>query len=66
METIKKLYIVNEDHQRIAVQIDIKDFERLEKILEDYALGQLMEKNDSDENLDLQEAKKYYDHLDKA
>ncbi len=66
METIKKKYIVDEDQQRIAVQIDIRDFERIERILEDYALGQLMEENDPEENLDLQNAKKYYDQLKKA
>lgn len=66
METIKKKYIVDEDQQRIAVQIDIRDFERIERILEDYALGQLMEENDPKENLDLQNAKKYYDQLKKA
>lgn len=66
METIKKKYIVDEDQQRIAVQIDIRDFERIERILEDYALGQLMEENDPEENLDLQNARKYYDQLKKA
>lgn len=65
MEAIKKQYIVNENQERIAVQIDIADFEKIERILEDYALGKLMEENDLSENLDLQEARKLYDQLDK-
>ena len=66
MEAIKKRYIVDEDQKKIAVQIDIADFEKIEQILEDYALGRLIEENNPEENLDLQEAKKYYDQLDKA
>ena len=66
MEAIKKRYIVDEDQKKIAVLIDIADFEKIEQILEDYALGRLMEENNPEENLDLQEAKKYYDQLDKA
>ena len=66
MEAIKKKYIVDEDQRKIAVQIDIDDFEKIEQILEDYALGKLMEENDPSEKLDLQDAKKFYDQLDKA
>jgi hypothetical protein len=66
MEAIKKKYIVDENQKKIAVQIDIADFEKIEQILEDYALGQLIEENDLKETLDLQEAKKFYDQLDKG
>lgn len=66
MEAIKKKYIVDEDQKKVAVQIDIADFEKIEQILEDYALVQLMKENDPEEDLDLQEAKKLYDKLDKA
>lgn len=66
MEGIKKKYIVDENQNKVAVQIDIADFEKIEQILEDYALGQLMKENDASENLDLQQAKKFYDQLDKA
>ena len=65
METIKKQYIVNENHEKVAVQIGIADFEKIERILEDYALGKLMEENDPSENLDLQEARQLYDQLDR-
>ncbi len=66
MEAIKKKYIVDEDQKKVAVQIDIADFEKIEQILEDYALGQLIEENDPAENLDLQEAKNFYDRLNRA
>jgi len=66
MKEIKKKYIVDEDLNKVAVQIDIADFEKIEQILEDYALGQLMAENDPADNLDLQEAKKFYDQLDKS
>lgn len=66
IEAIKKKYIVDENQNKVAVQIDIADFEKIEQILEDYALGQLMKENDASENLDLEQAKKFYDQLDKA
>lgn len=66
MEVIKKKYIIDENPNKVAVQIDVADFEKIEQILEDYALGKLMEENDPAENLDLQEARKFYDQLDKA
>ena len=66
MEAIKKKYIFDEDKNKIAVQIEIVDFEKIEQILEDYALGQLIIKNDHSEDLDLKTAQKFYDQLDKS
>lgn len=65
MDTIRTKYIIDENKNKIAVQIDIADFEKIEQILEDYALVQLMKQNDSAENLNLQEGKAFYDKLDK-
>ncbi len=65
MDTIKKKYIVDENQRKIAVQIDINDFEKIEQILEDYSLGKLIEANDSEENLEINEAKSYYEKLNK-
>ena len=65
MDTIKKKYTVDEDQQTVAVQIDIADFEKLEQLFEDYALGKLIEENDPGDTLSLNEAKKLYDQLDK-
>ena len=66
METIQKQYIVDEQNRKIAVQIPIQTFEKLEEILENYALVQLMEENDGEETLNPQEAKSYYDQLEKV
>ncbi len=66
METLKKKYIVNEKNRKIAVQLDIKTFNKIEEIMENYALFQLMKENENDEFLDLKDAKKYYSQLDKA
>ena len=66
MEMVKKKYIVDEQNQRIAVQIDIGTFEKIEEILENYALVQLMKENEGDDTLELNEAKAYYQTLKKA
>ena len=65
METISKQYIVDEQNRKIAVQIPIETFERLEEILENYALVQLMKENEGEEILGVNEAKAYYDQLEK-
>lgn len=63
---IKPSYIVDEQNHKIAVQLDIKTFEKIEEVFENYALYHLMQEEDnSDETLDLKEAKEYYDTLEK-
>jgi len=66
METINKRYIVDEQNRKIAVQIPIEAFERLEEILENYALVHLMKENEGEEILGVNEAKAYYDQLEKT
>ncbi len=66
METIKKNYIVDENNRKVAVQIELKTFEKIEEILENYALVQLMKENEPGETLDVEQAKKYYKGLEKA
>lgn len=66
MNTIPRQYIIDEQNRRIAVQIPIQTFEKLEEILENYALVQLMEENEGEETLNAQDAKSYYDQLEKA
>jgi len=60
MEKIKKKYIFNKNKKPIAVQMDISTFERIEQLLEDYALGQLMNVNDPEGYLSLEEASEIY------
>ena len=58
-------YIVNEANQRVAVQLDIATFEKIENVLENYALAQFMDEDDS-EVMTMEDAKNYYAALDKA
>jgi hypothetical protein len=62
---LKRQYIVNEDNQKVAVQLDIATFEKIENVLENYALVQLMNEDES-EVMTVEDAKKYYATLDKA
>jgi hypothetical protein len=57
---IKRQYIIDEQNHKIAVQLDIKTFEKIEELLENYALYRLMEDADDDETLDLEKAKDFY------
>lgn len=62
---LKRQYIVDEDNHKVAVQLDIDTFEKIENVLENYALVQLINADES-ETLGIEEAKKYYATLDKA
>jgi acetyl-CoA carboxylase beta subunit len=66
MGELRKKYVVDERNRRVAVQIDIEAFEKIEEILENYALVQLMKENEADETLELKQAKAYYQTLEKA
>ena len=66
MESINKRYIVDEQNKKIAVQIPIDTFEKIEEILENYALVQLMKENENEEVFAVSEAKSYYDQLEKT
>ncbi|MFP4026036.1 MAG: hypothetical protein ACLFVR_16055 [Thiohalospira sp.] len=63
MREISKQYIIDENNKKVAVQISIADFEKIEKTLEDYALGKLIEDTDDQENLSVHEAEVYYQNL---
>ena len=65
MLKIKKKYLTDENNRAVAVQVDIKTFERIEQLLEDYALGQLIEENEPNDTLSLNEAEEYYKRLKK-
>ena len=65
MLEIDKKYIVDKNKKLIAVQIDIETFNKIEMLLEDYALGKLIDENSPDDNLSLNEAKSYYRKLKK-
>jgi len=63
MLNIKKEYVVTDDKQAKAVLIDIKTFERIEEILEDFGLAKYMEEVENDEALGIEEAKAHYETL---
>lgn len=65
MLNIKKRYLTDENNRAVAVQVDINTFEKIEQILEDYALAQFIEENKQEENLTIEEAKEYYNKLKK-
>ncbi len=65
MLKINKKYLTDENNRAVAVQVDINTFEKIEQILEDYALAQFIEKNTPEENLTIEEAKEYYNKLKK-
>ena len=66
MQEFKKTYIVDENNDKVAVQLDIETFNRIEEILENYALFQLMNANGSDEVLNQTDAVVHYESLEKA
>ena len=57
---IDRRYIVDENNRKIAVQLDIETFEKIETVLENHALFQLMQTQDNDEELSLEDAVKHY------
>ena len=59
-------YIVDSHNQKIAVQLDIKTYEKITETLENYALFNFMEENKNDEKLSLKDAKAYYNSLKKT
>jgi len=56
-------YIVDSHNHKIAVQLDIKTYEKITETLENYALYQFIQDNKNDEKLSLNDAKKYYQSL---
>jgi len=63
MLDIRKRYIVDENNNKLAVEIDYRTYLRIEEILEDHALYQLILEGEDSESLSLPEAKKYYQQL---
>lgn len=66
MLEIKKRYVVDEQDRRVAVQIDLETFAKIEEVLEDFALARLITENQEEPALDLEAAQEYYNSLDKA
>ena len=58
-------YIVDEKNRKLAVQVSIETFEKLEEVLENYALYHLMN-DEEDEFLNVSEAQQFYKNLNKT
>ena len=56
-------YIVDNQNHKIAVQLDIKTYEKITDVLEDYALFKFMDENKYDEKLSLKDARALYASL---
>jgi RelB Antitoxin alpha helical domain len=63
MLQIHKTYVVDENQVPLAIQIPIVEFEKIEEILENFGLTQLIAEVADEEHLSGEEAKKYYQSL---
>jgi hypothetical protein len=63
MLEIHKKMVLDEDERPFAVQIPIKEFERLEEVIQNYGLSKLMDEVREEERLSIEEAKTYYKSL---
>ena len=63
MTDIQRKYIIDENNKKIAVQLDINTFEKIEEILENFALVQLIKESENEGKLSVNEAKDFYKSL---
>ena len=63
---IKRQYIVDESNCKVAVQLDIETFVKIEENLENYGLIRLMDEEEPDEIFNLEQAQSYYRTLGTA
>ena len=61
---IDRKYIVDENNRKVAVQLDMEIFEKIEEILENYGLVQFMLSDGYEETLDIHQARNYYKSLE--
>lgn len=60
---INKSYIVDEHNKKVAVQIPISEFLKLEEIIENYGLAKLIDEVKDDKTLGVKEVNNFYDSL---
>ena len=60
MLNIAEKYIKDKKNKKVAVQIPIEAYKKIESVLEDYALGQYLLETQDEKPLTVNEAKKYY------
>jgi hypothetical protein len=66
MFALNPKYVTDNRNKKVAVQLNIKTYEKIEEILENYGLFHLMEDDQSDDlPLNLNDAKNFYSKLKK-
>ncbi len=60
MLEIHKHYVLDENQNPIAVQIPLPEFERLEEVIENYGLAQLIDEVQDEERLTGEDAYNHY------
>ena len=60
---LERRYIVDENNRKVAVQLGIETFEKIENILKNHALYELMQASEDDEELSLEDAMTHYQSL---
>lgn len=63
MLPIQKNIIVDENQKPVAVQIPIEEFNKIEEVIENYGLAQLIDEVQDDERLNYDDAIAYYKSL---
>jgi hypothetical protein len=63
MTDIPRKYIKDERDRTVAVQLDIDTFEKIEELLENYGLVELMKQKKGTQKLAAVEAKVFYRNL---
>lgn len=66
MLNLNEKYILNKQQKKVAVQLDLKTFKKIEDVLEDYALGQYIEASMQEDKMTLEEAKSVYKKIKKS
>jgi RelB Antitoxin len=65
MNPIRKRYLVDEHNRRVAVQVDLETFERMEDLLENSGLMQAIEESEGEDTLEIDAARALYASLEK-
>jgi acetyl-CoA carboxylase beta subunit len=65
MFDLKPNYVTDSGNKKVAVQLKLKTYEKIEEILENYSLFHLMEDAPGEEPLNHEKAKAYYKKLKK-
>jgi RelB Antitoxin len=66
MNGIQVKYIVDEENRKIAVQVDLETFKKIEEALKNSELSKLMKQSLDEGSLSLKEGKSNYDLLEKG